>query len=34
MLKIGVTGGIGAGKTTASKILKRKMKSLINIKLI
>ena len=25
MLKIGITGGIGSGKTTASKILKRKM---------
>ena len=25
MLKIGITGGIGSGKTTASKILKKKM---------
>ncbi len=29
MLKIGVTGGIGAGKTTASKILKRKMNAFL-----
>ena len=27
MLKIGITGGIGSGKTTAAKILKRKMKA-------
>ena len=29
MLKIGLTGGIGSGKTTAAKILKRKMNAFL-----
>jgi len=29
MLKIGITGGIGSGKTTAAKILKRKMNAFL-----